>query len=277
MESRRGLYLDELLGQAEEPGGDPIYKKQSLDMDALYRVGEAQQVITPGSIGIVYCIRPDNSLLLELSYLPSPWHCEPEEVEPVIPLRSRDIWFHSYHFIKGATPESISALPTYKFKLKKNDDGEGRKTNLEGATCEGGGVVVGVGIEKERTIVGEDAACCICLAKYADNDELRELPCTHFFHMECVDKWLKINALCPLCKYEVGDWVRVKALVSSPKYGWEDVTKSSIGIIHSLEEDGDMGVAFYFRSKSFCCSVIDMEKVPPFEVGQGIHMAQYVV
>ncbi|KAF6158626.1 hypothetical protein GIB67_040140 [Kingdonia uniflora] len=78
---------DELLGLTEEPGGDPIYKKQSLDMDALYRAGEAQQAIRPGSIGIVYCIRPDNSLLLELIYLPSPWHCEPEEVEPVIPLR----------------------------------------------------------------------------------------------------------------------------------------------------------------------------------------------
>lgn len=46
--------------------------------------------------------------------------------------------------------------------------------------------------------------CCICLAKYANNDDLRELSCGHFFHMECVDKWLKINALCPLCKSEVG-------------------------------------------------------------------------
>ncbi|KAF6169532.1 hypothetical protein GIB67_018899 [Kingdonia uniflora] len=134
-----------------------------------------------------------------------------------------------------------------------------KQTNLEGATCEDGGGVVGAGTEKERTIVGEDAACCIYLAKYADNDKLRELLCTHFFHMQ------------------VGDWVRVKASVSSPKYGWEDITKSSIGIIHSLEEDGDMGVAFYFRRKPFCCSMTDMEKVPPFEVGQGIHMAQSVV
>jgi len=45
--------------------------------------------VTPGSIGIVYCIRPDSSLLVELSYLPNPWHCEPEEVEHVAPFRVR--------------------------------------------------------------------------------------------------------------------------------------------------------------------------------------------
>ena len=33
-----------------------------------------------------------------------------------------------------------------------------------------------------------------------------------------------------------------------------------------------MGVAFCFRSKPFCCSVTDVEKVLPFEVGQEIHM-----
>lgn len=64
----------------------------------------------------------------------------------------------------------------------------------------------------------------------------------------------------------------MKASVSSPKYGWEDITRNSIGIIHSLEEDGDMGIAFCFRSKPFCCSVTDVEKVPPFEVGQEIHV-----
>jgi E3 ubiquitin-protein ligase KEG len=68
----------------------------------------------------------------------------------------------------------------------------------------------------------------------------------------------------------------VKASVSSPKYGWEDITRNSIGIIHSLEEDGDMGVAFCFRSKPFSCSVTDVEKVPPFEVGQEIRVMQSV-
>lgn len=71
---------------------------------------------------------------------------------------------------------------------------------------------------------------------------------------------------------KVGDWVKVKASVSSPKYGWEDMNRSSIGVIHSLEEDGDMGIAFCFRSKPFICSVTDVEKVPPFEVSQDIHL-----
>lgn len=64
----------------------------------------------------------------------------------------------------------------------------------------------------------------------------------------------------------------MKASVPSPKYGWEDITRTSIGVIHSLEEDGDMGIAFCFRSKPFRCSVTDVEKVPAFEVGQEIHM-----
>ena len=61
------------------------------------------------------------------------------------------------------------------------------------------------GIENERSVSAEDVICCICLGKYKDDVQLRELPCSHHFHVECVDKWLKINASCPLCKHEVGD------------------------------------------------------------------------
>ncbi|KAJ1411010.1 Zinc finger, RING-type [Sesbania bispinosa] len=100
---------------------------------------------------------------------------------------------------QGATSETINALPTYKFKMKKNKS----KDESNSAVSEGG--IVAAGTEKERMISGEDAVCCICLAKYENNDELRELPCSHLFHKDCVDKWLKINALCPLCKSEIGE------------------------------------------------------------------------
>ncbi|PWA93137.1 Zinc finger, RING-CH-type [Artemisia annua] len=104
---------------------------------------------------------------------------------------------------RGATTESINSLPTYKFKIKKHKRGNSKES--QAGASEGG--IVAAGTEKERVVSGEDAVCCICLAKYANNDELRELPCTHFFHKDCVDKWLKINASCPLCKSEVGESV----------------------------------------------------------------------
>ncbi|KAI3790217.1 hypothetical protein L2E82_03095 [Cichorium intybus] len=109
--------------------------------------------------------------------------------------------------MRGASEDSISALPTHKFKLKKNGNNNNNNNNNEMKDDDSGvdeGGILAAGTEKERAISGEDAVCCICLAKYADNDLLRELPCTHFFHIQCVDKWLKINASCPLCKFEIG-------------------------------------------------------------------------
>nr|CAN70534.1 hypothetical protein VITISV_010222 [Vitis vinifera] len=88
-----------------------------------------------------------------------------------------------------STPDSPpNVLPTYKFKSKEN----------------GGGVLLAAGTKKKSaSLSGEDVVCCICLGNYADNEELRELPCcSHFFHVECVDKWLKIKARCPLCQSE---------------------------------------------------------------------------
>ncbi|KAL6140952.1 hypothetical protein ACLB2K_059244 [Fragaria x ananassa] len=105
-----------------------------------------------------------------------------------------------YSQTRGATTESINSLPTYKFKLKRNEINDDQESNT---TAEGG--LLAAGTEKERAILEEDAVCSICLANYSDNDELRELTCLHVFHVECVDKWLKINASCPLCKSEVGE------------------------------------------------------------------------
>ncbi|XP_057494302.1 E3 ubiquitin-protein ligase At1g63170-like isoform X1 [Actinidia eriantha] len=103
--------------------------------------------------------------------------------------------------MRGATEETINALPTHKFKSKeKGNDSSGDSNSV---IDEGG--FVAAGTEKECVISGEDAVCCICLSRYANDDELRELPCSHFFHTECVDKWLKINACCPLCKFEIGN------------------------------------------------------------------------
>lgn len=49
----------------------------------------------------------------------------------------------------------------------------------------------------------EDSECCICLHTYVDGVELCTLPCNHHFHHRCIRKWLRINATCPLCKFNI--------------------------------------------------------------------------
>jgi len=48
-------------------------------------------------------------------------------------------------------------------------------------------------------IPAEKTMCSICLNDYEVKDELRTLPCTHFFHSACIDRWLSNHTTCPLC------------------------------------------------------------------------------
>ncbi|KAG6546912.1 hypothetical protein Mapa_011528 [Marchantia paleacea] len=46
-----------------------------------------------------------------------------------------------------------------------------------------------------------ETQCPICLSEYNISDKLRVIPpCTHTFHMGCVDKWLRDHANCPVCR-----------------------------------------------------------------------------
>eukprot|EP00808_Paulinella_micropora_P024384 g66974.t1 len=51
----------------------------------------------------------------------------------------------------------------------------------------------------------EDTECSICLNNYEEGDVLRVLPCNqrHLFHRNCADRWLEINASCPLCRTDL--------------------------------------------------------------------------
>ncbi|KAF9149410.1 hypothetical protein BG015_008801 [Linnemannia schmuckeri] len=49
------------------------------------------------------------------------------------------------------------------------------------------------------------SSCSICLCEYEDLDELRHLPCDHYFHQECVDEWLKLKRTCPLCLFDIAN------------------------------------------------------------------------
>ncbi|GKU88249.1 hypothetical protein SLEP1_g2533 [Rubroshorea leprosula] len=100
---------------------------------------------------------------------------------------------------EGATEEEIHRLPKYKFKSM----GDSEKVHGEIQESHGGIMTECNADSPERVLSREDAECCVCLSAYEDGTELRELPCHHHFHCTCIDKWLFINATCPLCKFNI--------------------------------------------------------------------------
>ncbi|CAL9776241.1 unnamed protein product [Musa acuminata subsp. burmannicoides] len=100
---------------------------------------------------------------------------------------------------EGASEDDISQLSKYKFR--KIGDSE----KIDEISGPFGGIMTECGSDPpvERTLSADDAECCICLCTYEDGVELRELPCGHHFHCGCIDKWLHINATCPLCKFNI--------------------------------------------------------------------------
>jgi hypothetical protein len=45
--------------------------------------------------------------------------------------------------------------------------------------------------------------CAICLETFEAGIMRKTLPCLHGFHQACVDKWLRTNAVCPICKHRI--------------------------------------------------------------------------
>ncbi len=49
----------------------------------------------------------------------------------------------------------------------------------------------------------QESSCPICLELYVDGDQLRLLPCKHYFHQACADPWFQRQKECPLCKHPI--------------------------------------------------------------------------
>ncbi|XP_061988088.1 RING-H2 finger protein ATL20-like isoform X1 [Rosa rugosa] len=102
----------------------------------------------------------------------------------------------------------------------RRDDGRVQETNRRGQLQElieanGQPQVVTAGLDAQtiesylKTQLGEslelpdpnDKTCSICLGEYQSKEMLRTIPeCNHYFHVGCIDEWLRKNPTCPLCR-----------------------------------------------------------------------------
>jgi len=42
--------------------------------------------------------------------------------------------------------------------------------------------------------------CAICLSDYEADEDIKTIPCMHFYHQACIDEWMARSCVCPICK-----------------------------------------------------------------------------
>jgi len=54
-----------------------------------------------------------------------------------------------------------------------------------------------------NSIQEEKNECIICLDDV--ESEWKKLECAHSYHIQCIDKWIRVSATCPLCMTRIHD------------------------------------------------------------------------
>lgn len=73
---------------------------------------------------------------------------------------------------RGLSADTIASLPSMNYKSQNTED-------------------------------GANDSCVICRLDYEDGETLTVLSCKHSYHSDCINNWLKINKVCPVCSAEV--------------------------------------------------------------------------
>ncbi|XP_031621366.1 RING finger protein 44 isoform X1 [Contarinia nasturtii] len=58
-----------------------------------------------------------------------------------------------------------------------------------------------------ETHTGDQSSCVVCMCDFEVRQVLRVLPCSHEFHSRCVDKWLRSNRTCPICRGNASEYL----------------------------------------------------------------------
>ncbi|KAH7405135.1 hypothetical protein KP509_15G057800 [Ceratopteris richardii] len=55
----------------------------------------------------------------------------------------------------------------------------------------------------ENASQGDDACCAVCRELFEKGEEVKEMPCKHIYHSNCILPWLETHNSCPLCRREL--------------------------------------------------------------------------
>lgn len=143
----------------------------------------------------------------------------PEDYERLLALDDGDT---PTRRLRAASAMELSRLPVFRYSPP--DAGRDKPTKppslphgVPSTNGAGGGAVAGGGGPKsspssssspsassksKSQAKGEDESkgkCMVCLEHFETGEQLKMLPCLHYFHEDCADKWLVEKAVCPVC------------------------------------------------------------------------------
>ncbi|PPD87990.1 hypothetical protein GOBAR_DD15068 [Gossypium barbadense] len=58
-------------------------------------------------------------------------------------------------------------------------------------------------LERVRVEARDEEDCMICLEVLEVEFDASRMPCSHTFHGDCIEKWLKQSHYCPICRFEM--------------------------------------------------------------------------
>jgi len=74
-----------------------------------------------------------------------------------------------------------------------------------------------------------DDCCCCCWEEFNAERCIVRTPCKHFYHKECLKKWLKLAYTCPLCRADLEEAVRQRNAQSNHAQERSNPAQSSTG------------------------------------------------
>lgn len=59
-------------------------------------------------------------------------------------------------------------------------------------------------MNKKDFPIEEQKNCVICFDDFQEDEDIIELKnCKHIYHKHCINEWLNVNAICPVCRKQV--------------------------------------------------------------------------
>ncbi|CAA6672474.1 unnamed protein product [Spirodela intermedia] len=55
----------------------------------------------------------------------------------------------------------------------------------------------------ETDVADNNNLCAVCKVEISVDEKVKQLPCLHHYHAECILPWLRMRNTCPLCRFEL--------------------------------------------------------------------------